>query len=312
MPEIVTITMNPAVDISAATERVVPIRKNRCGDQRRDPGGGGINVARVITRLGGQCHAVYPAGGSPGTLLHRLLDEEGVLSLPVAVAGDTRENFTVLERSSGRQFRFVLPGTRLKAAEWRAILDRLKGLLGDASHVVASGSLPPGAPVDFYARVARMVRAAGARLVLDSSGDALRRALDEGVFLCKPNLNELQDLTGRRLSRPAAWEAAAAEIVAAGQAEVVTLTLGEAGAFLAARDLRLRAAGIAVEVDSAVGAGDSFLAAMIWQLAKGADLERAFGHGVAAGTAALLSPGTELCRKRDVEKLYPQVRLTPA
>lgn len=312
MSAIVTITMSPAVDIAAATEKVTPIVKLRCTDARRDAGGGGINVARVITRLGGRCHAIYPAGGSSGQLLHRLLDEEGIVSLPVDATDDTRENFTVFERASGEQYRFVLPGAHLSETDWQAVLTDLSELGEEISYVVVSGSMPSGVPADFCARVARIADERGARMVLDTSGPALAGALDEGVYLVKPNLRELRDLTGQPLTARAEWEAAAMAIVEAGQAEVVTLTLGDEGAFLASRELRLRAAGIPVTVSSAVGAGDSFLAAMIWRLSEGSDLHEAFRHGVAAGTAALLTPGTELCRKPDVERIDQEVKLSEA
>lgn len=310
MTTIVTITLNPSIDVSAATEAVEPIRKLRCFNQRRDPGGGGINVARVVTRLGGTCRAIYPAGGSPGCLLHRLLDAEGVLSLSVEATADTRESFTVLERRSGDQYRFILPGSDLAEAEWQACLRRLETLGEPPGYVVVSGSLPPGVPAEIYGRIADIAAQRGARMVLDSSGQALAAALEAGVFLVKPNLRELGDLTGRPLDRAPDWEDAAASLVRSGKAEVVALTLGDRGAFLASREVVLRAAPLEVEIASAVGAGDSFLAAMVWHLCKGDGLEDAFRYAVAAGTAALLTGGTELCRRADVERLADQVTLS--
>jgi 6-phosphofructokinase 2 len=309
MTTILTITMNPSIDVSAATERVAPVRKLRCTGVRRDAGGGGINVARVISRLGNECGALYPAGGSPGRLLQQLLDQEGITSIIVEIEPDTRESFTIVEESSGDQYRFVLPGPELDVAAGQACLDRLASLRDPPGYVVASGSLPPGTPDDFYAEVARRAAALGARLVLDTSGTALAKALDEGVYMVKPNLRELRDLTGRPLEREAEWEEAAAGLVSSGKAEVVALTLGDLGALLVSGDGRLRAPAIPVKVASAVGAGDSFVAGMVWRLAAGGDLDEAFRYGVAAGTAALLTPGTELCRKDDVERLYPQTRL---
>jgi 6-phosphofructokinase 2 len=312
MTAILTITMNPSIDVSAATERVAPVRKLRCTAVRRDAGGGGINVARVISRLGNECRALYPAGGSPGRLLQRLLDQEGITSIAVNIEPDTRESFTILEESSSDQYRFVLPGPELDQAAGQACLDRLASLRDPPGYVVVSGSLPPGAPDDFYAQVARRAASIGARVVLDTSGAALAKALDEGIYLVKPNLRELRDLTGRSLEGEAEWEDAAARLVSSGKAEAVALTLGDRGALLVSEDCRLRAPAIPVEVASAVGAGDSFVAAMVWRLSAGGDLQDAFRYGVAAGTAALLTPGTELCRKDDVERLYSQVRLRRA
>jgi len=309
MTMIVTITMNPTIDVSAATVRVVPVRKLRCTAVRRDPGGGGINVARIVHRFGGECQALYPKGGYTGALLLKLLKGEGVASLAVKTAAEARESFTFQEQATGSQYRFVLPGPQLQPSEWRACLELLTSLPDPPTYIVASGSLPPGVPDDFYARVARVAASSGARVVIDSSGAALEAALDAGVYLAKPNLNELRDLTGQPLSQRQDWEDAAAALVRAGKAEVIALTLGKEGALLATGTDRLYAPGLAVQAVSAVGAGDSFLGAMVWCLSRGDSLEEAFRYGVAAGTAALLTPGTELCRIQDAERLYGQVGL---
>jgi len=193
---ILTVTPNPAIDLSASTQTVTPEHKLRCTDVRRDPGGGGINVARVLTRFGVRCRALYPAGPVLGRLLRQLLDDEGVSSIPVEIAGETRESFTVLEHASGREYRFVLSGPQLQRSEWQACLDAVATLPEAPAWVVASGSLPAGVPDDFFARLARAARARGARMVLDTSGPPLAAALEEGVYLSKPNLRELRELTG--------------------------------------------------------------------------------------------------------------------
>jgi 6-phosphofructokinase 2 len=215
----------------------------------------------------------------------------------------------VLERASGREFRFVLSGPQLADAEWQACLDSVTAMEEPPAYVVASGSLPPGAPADFYARLARLVRARGSRLVLDASGEALAAALEEGVYLVKPNLRELRELTGQPLEDEQAWESATRDVVASGRAQVVALSLGHRGALLAANGVRLRAPALSVKIASPVGAGDSFLAAMVWRLASGAGFEDAFRYGVAGGTAALLAPGTSLAHKDDVERLAGHVEL---
>jgi 6-phosphofructokinase 2 len=310
MTAILTVTMNPAIDVSATAEEVVPVRKIRCQDIKRDPGGGGINVARVVKRLGADCRALFPAGGSPGRLLDRALTEAGIASIPVAVDAETRENFSVFDSACGAQYRFVLPGEPLSVEAWQACLDTVAALADTPDYVVASGSLPPAVPEDFYARLARAAASIGARFVLDTSGPALAAALEEGVYLVKPNLRELGDLTGLPLERAPEWTSAAAALVASGKAEVVALTLGEDGALLIGPDTHLRAPAIPVEPVSAVGAGDSFLAAMIWRLSEGGSLEDAFRYGVAAGTAALLTDGTELALKSDIDRYYRRVNLT--
>lgn len=309
MTAILTVTMNPSIDLSASTEKVVPVRKLRCTDVGRDPGGGGINVARVIKRLGGDCRALYPAGGAPGRLLHRLLEQEGIQSMPVDAATDTRVSLTVLDKAIGDQYRFVLPGAPLSEREWQACLDRVAALADPPDYIVASGSLPPAVPEDVYARLARIAGSIGASIVLDTSGPALAAALEEGVHLVKPNLRELRDLTGLPLDREPEWARAAAELVRTGRADIVALTLGDQGALLISRDIYLRIPAVPVRIASAVGAGDSFLAGLLWRLSARAGLEEAFRYAVAAGTAALLTPGTELARKDDTDRLYQEVTL---
>jgi 6-phosphofructokinase 2 len=241
MSAILTLTMNPAIDVSASTNKVAPIRKIRCSNAQRDPGGGGINVARVVHRFGGDSQALYPAGGLTGRLLHRLLNDEGVANVPIDVAESTRENFSITETTSGDQYRFTLPGAVLREQEWPTCLDRVAALTPPPDYLVASGSLPPGVPVDFYARLARIAGKFGARVVVDTSGPPLAAALEAGVYLVKPNLRELRVLTGLPLTQPSDWEAAAAGIVRSGGADIVALTLGDAGATLVSRDACIRA-----------------------------------------------------------------------
>ena len=177
MPDIITITINPAVDIFFNVEKVEPTTKMRCSAPKRDPGGGGINVARVVSRLGGDATAIYPVGGSIGRLLQKLLDREGIDSLVTPSHVETRENFTAYETSSGDQYRFVLPGSTLHRAEWEACLSTMTKLKDKPRFVVASGSIPPGVPDDYFARVVREAKRLGAQSVVDTSGDALKAAL---------------------------------------------------------------------------------------------------------------------------------------
>lgn len=305
---IVTLTMNPAIDLSTSVDAVEPTRKMRCGDVHRDPGGGGINVARVLRRFGADVLAIYLAGGTAGTLLERLVERENIAGLVIGGRHETRENFTVFERKSGEQYRFVLPGPRVDEAALQDTL-RAVGGLDKGGFLVVSGSLPPGAPASFYADVARIASARGVKLVLDSSGAALKEGLPGNPFLIKPNLRELGELAGGPLAGAEAARGAAAKLVEDGHVQMVALTLGADGALLATRDGVWRAAAPAVDVVSAVGAGDSFLAAMVLGLASGLAAEEAFRRGVAAGSAALLSPGTELCRAEDAERLAREVRV---
>ena len=309
MTDIATITLNPAVDLSTAVDKIVPVAKLRGQTQRRDPGGGGINVARVIRRLGGDARAIYPVGGAIGTLLRQLLDSERVTSQTWSIAAETRENFFVDEIGAGKQYRFILPGPRLSETEWQEGLKLVAEIEPFPRFLVASGSLPAGVPDDFYARLARIARPRGAKLVLDTSGPALAAATAEGVDLIKPNLREMRELTGSEPSDVYEWEVAARELVGTGKVDIVALTMGHLGAALVTREAVLRAPPIPITPRSAVGAGDSFLAALIWRLACGASHTDAFRLAAAAGAAALLHPGTALCRPDDVARLAGQVTI---
>ncbi len=304
---VVTLTMNPALDLSAETDAVEPVHKLRCRTPRYDPGGGGLNVARVLRRLGGDVSAVLPVGGVTGQRLEVLLRTEGIRAVPVPIAGETRENLTILERRSARQYRFVMPGPALSDAELADCLEALDLAHAKPEFVVASGSLPPGAAPDFYAQIAARVTAMGRRLIVDTSGAALRAALAEGVWMVKPNLRELAELAGRPLADEAAWLTAAREIVETGGAEVVALSLAEKGARLISKSGAWSAHAPPIVPVSTVGAGDSFVGAFTWVMARGGELPEALRYAVAAGTAALLSHGTELCHADAIDSLLPGI-----
>lgn len=303
---ILTITLNPAIDVTTAVPALAPEIKLRCAPPRLNPGGGGINISRVVKELGGASTALVAVAGATGALMKELLAKSGLDILYLPAAGLTRQSLAVHERASGRQYRFVLPGPTQPpefATEALAMVSRLIAANG-YGYVVASGSLPPGVPEDFYGRLSDVVAAAGARLILDTSGPALKAALGRGVFLVKPDHTEakaLGEAYGMTTEDP---ESLARQILSRGDAEAVIVTLGAEGALLASRSGVVRARAPKVEVVSAVGAGDSFIAALCVALARDWPLERAFAYGVAAAAAAVLTEATELARKADVERLY--------
>ena len=309
MPHFVTFTPNPALDVSTSVDRLVDAHKMRCEPPQQHPGGGGINVARVLHRLGADVLSVYPAGGPAGERLHRLLHDEGVPDLVLEIAGETRENFTAHERDNGHEYRFVLPGPTLKPEEWTAALNCLRQLSPAPAWVVSSGSLPPGAPVDGHAQIARVAREIGARMVVDSAGPTLAAALKAGVWLIKPSLRELNELTGQALTTPAEQRAAAQGLIAQGHTRMVALSLGGAGAMLVADGQCLQAEAPSVPVASSVGAGDSFLAALVWALDRQDDLAEALALAMAAGASAVMASGTALARPQEIASLRQQVRV---
>ena len=241
-------------------------------------------------------------------MLLQLLALEGVNCLPVPIGGHTRESFTVRELRNGQEYRFVLPGPLVEPAEVALALQTLNQQAAPR-YLVVSGSLPPGVPAHFYGELAAIARNWNARLVVDGSGPALRAALDSGVYMVKPSLRELREITGQPLTSLQAVQVAAQKWVADGQAEVVAVSLGDKGAVLVCAQEALFAPALTVSVVSAVGAGDSFVAGMVWALAEGQTVQRAFALAVAAGSAALSSSGTGLCAPDDVHRTVKSVRL---
>jgi 6-phosphofructokinase 2 len=307
MEPIMTLTMNPAVDTSSSVRQVSSDHKLRCSAPRHDPGGGGINVSRAIHKLGGDSLAIFTAGGPSGELLRALLEKEGIRQEPIPVKTWTRENLYVLEESTRRQFRFIMPGAALEEAEWQRCLERLSRLPEKGGYLVASGSLPPGVPADFFGRVARVAQQHGTRFVLDTTQPALSLALREGVYLVKPNLHELCELVGQDLRDERHQADAALDLVHSGQCEVVVLSLGAGGALLATAEGTERLRAPSVRVSSRVGAGDSMLAGIVLGLARGMILRATVRYGIAAGAAATLNPGTQLCSREDTERLFEMI-----
>jgi 6-phosphofructokinase 2 len=305
MTPIVTLTVNPAIDAYQVADAVVPVRKIRTRDEHYEAGGGGLNVARVIEELGGEAVAFYLAGGLTGQALEGMVKKLGVAAVRVAIGGATRVSHVVLEASTGQEYRFTPEGPEVSETEWRHCLEVLSVV--DADYFVASGSLARGMPDDFYARVARGVKARGGRMVVDTSGAALHRALEEGVHLVKPSRRELEQLLQREAGSPGDEEAMALELVRSGGAEIVALTLGARGAVLATKSGTLRLTSPEVETKSAVGAGDAFLGAMVRALAGGEPVSQAFALGVAAGAATAASAGMGLATRAEIERLLAPV-----
>lgn len=302
MFNLATLSLNPTVDVSFEVDRIFHTHKMRGANERHDPGGGGVNVARVFVRLGGNARCHYLAGGAAGEALDHLLDLHQLVKDRIAIDGETRISTSVLERESGREFRFTTDGPVISSDECQKCLDRLQAVRCD--YMVISGSLPRGVPDDFYAQAAKLAIAQGARVVLDSSGRGLAGGLTgPELFLIKPSIGELRALAGLALESEAEIIAAAEAIIARKAAKHVAVTRGHEGAVLIGREGHLSLPAIPVEVRSAVGAGDSFLAAMVYALAEGKSPEDAFRFGIAAGAASVLSPGTGLALAEDIRRL---------
>jgi len=304
MKTIVTMTLNPAIDKSASVDHVVAERKLYCKPPRFEPGGGGVNVSRAIKKLGGESLLLYPAGGLTGDRLKELLDQEGLNFRSFPIEGMIRESLVILEESTGRQYRFGMPGPALQKEEWEPFLQELADMEPSPDYVTASGSLPPGVPPDFYARVARIGKKRGAKVIIDVSGEALEAALQEGVFLIKPNVREFRELVGKEIKEESQIKDEAQKMVKSGRCEVLVISLGTAGAMAVSEEFAEHIRPPTVPIVSKVGAGDSMVAGIVLSLARGNPLRESVLFGVAAGSAAVMTPGTELCRREDAERLY--------
>ena len=311
---ILTITLNPALDLTTDTEKVESGYKLRCGPARLDPGGGGVNVSRAIAKLGGQSTPFIAIGGPTGDMLKSLLESEGIDARWFAADGQTRQSVVVNERSSGQQFRFVLPGPDWNAGQAERVLEAMEAELASrrerVGHVVASGSLPPGLPDDFYNRIGELADRTGARFVLDTSGRMLDVAAGGGQhppYAWIMDQREAEYLAGRSLPDLDALERFGGELKARKLAQILILTFGEGGAVVLSEGETLRATPPKVEVQSKVGAGDSFVGGLVLKLASGASLREACFYAVAAAASAVTSPATALCDAVQTERYFSMI-----
>ena len=307
MANIITVTFNPAIDKLSTVPVLIPEKKLKCSAPVFEAGGGGVNVARAIRKLGGRAVALYLAGGHTGKLFTRMLQDEHVDSIVTETLGYTRENLIVLETASNQQYRFGMPGPEITEPEWQDCLKNIHHMPG-VEWIVASGSLPPGVPSDIFARIARIAQEKNARLIVDTSGEALKQAVQEGVYLIKPNLGELSSLSGKNELGLESVEDLAMEMIARGKCEVVVVSMGPTGAMLVTKDLVKQIIPPPVKIKSTVGAGDCMVAGIVLQLSANKSLTKAVQYGVACGTAATMNPGTQLCNKEDVELLYRMIQ----
>src|SRR5690349_16205399 len=296
---IVTLTLNPAVDKSTEVDRLVPEKKMRCPNLTVEAGGGGINVSKAIKELGGESVAIFPYGGLNGDLLLELLAEKSIPTRGIRVNQMTRESFTINEVSTNRQYRFVMPGPTLADQD---LLNLKEALLSipNPTYLVMSGSFPEGLPTTFIMqRVAQFAKDQGMKLIVDTSGDTLKTALETGVHLVKPNLAELCSLVNKESLELSEIDAAAQEVIKSKGCEVVVVSMGPAGAMVISKDVSKKFTAPVVKKLTTVGAGDSMVAGITWMLDQKKSIEEAIQFGIACGTAATMNKGTQLFKKED-------------
>lgn len=304
MSEILTVTINPAIDKTTTVQSVVPEDKLRCAVPTYEAGGGGINVSRVIKRFGVDTICLFTAAGKRGQIVQELLEKEKVKCVPVHVGGSTRENLTVFEESTENQFRFNMPGCPINKDDLGKVLLAIEKITPAPKYLVISGSIPNGTSEDIYSRIIKLFKDKKTKVILDTSGTPFQLAVEEGVFLVKPNKKELALLFDKDANDFQALEDCSKELISSGKSEVVVLSMGKEGVLVVTKEESKVIKAPDVKVRSAVGAGDSMVAGIVYSLSIGRKLEEAVAYGIASGSAAVMTPGTELCNKEDVENLY--------
>lgn len=303
MSKILTLTFNPALDKSITVQELIPERKLKSSLPVYEPGGGGINVSRAIKKLGGQSTAVYLAGGFAGQEITRFLAEEGIQTIAIDIHRQTRENLIVTDLGNHKQYLFDLPGPRVDEHECKACLQIIEHASG-VEFIIVSGSLPPGVSPGIFKDIALIAKRKNAKLLVDTSGQALEAALEAGVYLIKPNLKEMGLLAGQEEINEILATDFAKELIKKGKCEVVVLSMGESGVVLVNKEIVVHIHPPEVKIKSTVGAGDSLLAGIVLNLENKISLEEAVKYGVACGTAATINPGTELCTRKQADHLF--------
>ena len=300
--DIVTLTVNPALDKSTHFKGLVPEQKIRCDVPRFDAGGGGINVSKAIARLDGISKAIFTSGGPTGNMLKELIEKEKIPFETIEIHSWSRESFVAVDDNTNLQYRFGFKGAEINASEKDQIIQTIQKL--DANYLVVSGSLNDGLPSDFYKQIAEITKKRNLKLIVDAYGDALKNVLEAGVFMIKPNVGELAKLVGVERLEMEEVNQAAKQIIAKGGAEIVVVSLGPQGAVLVTKDAYEFVPAPNVVKRSTVGAGDSMVGGMVWALSQNKTLKEVIRWGVACGSAATMNEGTQLFKKDDAQRLF--------
>ena len=305
---IVTVTLNPSLDQTVTVEGLVIDEANRWTSLRLDPGGKGINVSRVLHRLGAETIAHGFIGGIEGDALKRLLQQQEVPSDFTPIKGNIRSNFIITNLKTRRQTRIDAPGPCISDDELQSLVSKITSIEPKPDFMVFAGSVPPGVPDDIYRQLIECIKRQGIKTVLDSDEEWLKEGMKAVPNIIKPNVHEAEEMLGLKLRSEESIVRAVKTLVALG-VEVVAISRGKDGLIIAGEDKILKIISPEVEIRSTVGAGDSAIAGLVMKLSEGAGIEEASRLAVAAGAATALTPGTELCLREDVERLLPQVKV---
>ncbi len=304
--QIITLTINPSLDKSTHFSGLVAEQKMRCEIPQYDAGGGGINVSKAISKLGGSSLCVFTSGGSSGEMLEEIIRKSGIESQVLKTKNWTRENFIAVDETTESQYRFGFPGNELSKTEIETLFATIKDFQTD--YLVISGSLNEGLPTNFYSKIAQIAKASGVKVIADTSGEALQKVLETGVYLVKPNIGELAKLIGVERLELSDVEKAAKKLIEKGSAEIIVVSLGAEGAILVTKDTTEFVAAPKAEKKSTVGAGDSMVGGMVWALSQNKTLREVIQIGVCCGTAATMNEGTQLFKVEDVKRLFQEMK----
>ncbi|MFV8335686.1 1-phosphofructokinase family hexose kinase [Flavobacterium sp. RSP29] len=300
--DIVTLTVNPALDKSTHFKGLVPEQKIRCAEPQYDAGGGGINVSKAISRLGGASLAVFTSGGPTGKMLEDLVSKESIEHEVIEIRNWTRESFVAVDDNTNLQYRFSFKGSEITTLEKDKIIETIQNL--KFKYLVLSGGLNEGLSSDFYQIFAGIAKASNSKLIVDTSGEALEKVIETGVYMIKPNVGELAKLIGVERLELEEVNEAAKQIIAKGGAEIVVVSLGPQGAVLVTKDSYEFVPAPNVAKKSTVGAGDSMVGGMVWALSQNKNLKEVIRWGVACGSAATMNEGTQLFKFEDAKRLF--------
>jgi 6-phosphofructokinase 2 len=303
--QVITLTINPSLDKSTHFKGLIPEQKISCEKPHYDAGGGGINVSKALSKLGGSSLCIHTSGGSSGKMLEQLIQKENIESNVIQTQNWTRENFIAFDNETRAQYRFGFPGNALLDSEKQSVIEVLKKVRTE--YLVISGSLNEGLTGAYYQTIATLAKSYGTKVIVDTSGEGLQKVLETGVFLIKPNIGELAKLIGVERLKAAEVESAAKTIIAKGSAEIIVVSLGAEGGLLITKNQTEFVAAPKVEKKSTVGAGDSMVGGMVWALSQNKTLKDVLRWGVACGTAATMNEGTQLFTKEDATFLFQQM-----
>ena len=298
---IITLTINPALDKSAKIDQLVPEQKLKCHSIEFQAGGGGVNISRVLHTLGIKNNCMFTCGGDTGKTLEHLLLDEKLDITPIPVKSWTRENLAIVDTKTDLQYRFGMPGPGLSTTEIKTIKNTLNKLVTDNSMLIISGSIPESMSPEFYVELINNLTAKNVKLIVDTSGEALKASLKKPVFLMKPNQGELAQLAGKDFLTKTEQEAFAMQLIKNKNAKYIVVSLGARGAFLASDEGIFYQNTPSVKVKSTIGAGDSMVAGLVYAIEQGLSSNEILKWGVVCGVATTMTGGTNLATKENIE-----------